>query len=319
MRSGPTSKIAIDRLDGIAFLPESQEAVVVGGSGLLYSHVYTSGADNLRHYLRYPAVMQAFGKPTFALGLGVQGQLQRRDLDPYVDILNAMNLRTVRDARSAQILSEAGVSAPIIEGADVSYLMTLPEIDHNKTYRKPVLGIAVSQPHKGVIHKEYEGLDGHVLVALANLDRDFEMHFYSFDCRIQGAIANDWTRPHSFSVYDPTLPNAVECFARAIGESDLFLTSHLHGMILSARMGIPFVSIGEPGEKIELEARALESPFYLPYSADSDDITEAVRNAWASCDETAKDLATGCCQAESPSAKDSGRSIRQHMSAKHSY
>ncbi len=114
----PSSTIAIARMDEVPFLPDSQEAVVLGGSGLLFNHVWDSGANNFRHYLRYPAVMQAFGKPTFALALGVQGQLLPRDLEPYVDILNAMTLRTVRDPQSAQILREAGVSAPVIESAE---------------------------------------------------------------------------------------------------------------------------------------------------------------------------------------------------------
>ncbi len=153
-----------------------------------------------------------------------------------------------------------------------------------------MLGIAVSQPFKGILHKEYEGFEGRVLDALSNLDLEFDLHFYSFDRRNEGAIADDWTGSHSRSFYDPIRSDAVEHFVRAIGESDIFLTSRLHGVILSARIGIPFVSIGVPGEKVEREARALESSSHLPYSSDPSDIVETVRNAWASRRQTANRL-----------------------------
>ena len=298
-----SSTIAINRVDVMEFLPEKQEAAVLGGSGLLFHHVWESGANNLRHYLRYPAVMQAFGKPTYALCLGVQGQFQPGDLEPYVEILNRMSLRTVRDPQSAQILRDAGVSAPIIESADFSYLMPLPERFQQETRRKPVLGLAVSQPFKGVLHEEYSGFESRVLDALSDLDEVFDIRFYSFDRRNEGAIADGWAGPHTRSFYDPSDPDAVQRFVKAIGESDMFLTSRLHGVILSARMGIPFVPIGVPGEKIEREARALKSPFYLPYSADSDEIAQAVRNAWAIRNQNAGTLAIAVSKQEALARK----------------
>ena len=292
------SGIAVNRIDPVGFLPDKQEAVVLGGSGLLFHYVWESGASNLHHYLRYPAVMQVFGKPTFAIGMGVQGRLQPGDLEPYVEIINAMKLRTVRDPQSAQILRDAGVSAPVILSADLSYLMELPERLQREPGEKPVLGIAVSQPFKGILHEEYAGFESRVLAALSDLAREFDIHFYSFDLRNEGAIADEWTGPYSRSFYDPGGPGAVERFLGAICESDIFLTSRLHGVIVSARMGIPFVSIGAPGEKIEREAASLESPFNLYYSAESNEIVTAVRDAWSDRKQASSRLALAVSRQE---------------------
>jgi polysaccharide pyruvyl transferase WcaK-like protein len=209
-----------------------------------------------------------------------------------------MKVLTVRDPQSAKMLRDAGVSAPVIESADLSYLMALPETSQQEPRKKPVLGIAVSQPFKGILHQDYPGFERRVLAALADLADEFDIHFYSFDIRNEGALADEWTGPHSRSVYDPQRPGAVERFLRAIGESDILLTSRLHGVILSARMGIPFVSIGAPGEKIEREASALESPFNLFYSAESGEIVKAVRDAWSDRKHTSSRLAQAVSRQE---------------------
>jgi polysaccharide pyruvyl transferase WcaK-like protein len=286
----PSSKIAVNREDRVPFLPEEQTALVLGGGGILYHYLHNGQTDNLKNFLRYAAVMQAFGKPTFALSLGVQGLLKSEDLKPYVEILNAMNLRTVRDARSAEVLRNAGVSGTIIESADLSYLMKIPVRPPRETGRRPILGVAASQPLKGIAHPEYPGFEGRVLDALNELQHEFEIRFYSFDKRSDGLIAGAWTGAQSCSVYNASSVDAVASFVDSIGQSDLFLTTRLHGVTLCARMGLPFVSIGEPGEKVDRESRALEHSLHLPYSANAAAIADTVRAAWINREEIRKNL-----------------------------
>ena len=286
----PSSKVAINREDPVPFLPEEQAAVVLGGGGILYHHIHNGQTDNLKHFLRYAAVMQAFGKPTFALSLGVQGPLKSDDLKPYLEILNAMTLRTVRDARSAEVLRNAGVSGPIIESADLSYLIEIPARPPREAGQRPILGVAASQPMKGIAHPEYPGFEGRVLDALKDLQHEFEIRFYSFDQRSDGVIAAAWTGAQSCSVYNASSVDAVSSFLASIGQSDLFLTTRLHGVTLCARMGLPFVSIGEPGEKVDRETRVLEHSLHIPYSATAASITETVRAAWANRAEIRKNL-----------------------------
>jgi len=277
----PASKIVVNRLGKTPFSPDASEAVVLGGGGILYRHTYDGGSDTLKHFLRYPASAQIFGKKTLALSLGVQGALKSEHLGPYVDVLNAMNVRTVRDSRSAAILRDAGVSAPVIESADLSYCVCLPEPARRKSRTKPVLGVAVSQPDKGVIYDETPGFENRVLDALLELHREFDIHFYSFDRRSDRTVHAGWSGSHQISHYEPAAPDAVGRFLAAMRESDLFLTSRLHGVIFSARMGIPFVSIGAPDEKVERESQALRHSFHLRYSTNTAEIVESVRNAWA--------------------------------------
>jgi polysaccharide pyruvyl transferase WcaK-like protein len=299
----PLSQIVVNRMDAIPFSPDRQEAVVLGGGGILYRHTYEGGQDSLKHFLRYPAAAQKFGRKTLALGIGVQGPLKSSHIEGYVDVLNAMTLMTVRDSRSAEILHEAGVSAPVLESADLSYCVPLPERLPIENRSKPVLGVAASQPDKGVIYQESHGFEDRVLAALADLNRDFDVRFYMFDRRTDGTIPGKWEGSHFTSCYDPSVPDAVNGFVSAIGESDIFLTSRLHGVIFCARMGIPFVSIGASGEKVERESQSLGNPFHLPYSAGAGEIVDSMRNVWANRRRTVEAVAAAAAQRERLSRK----------------
>lgn len=292
----PETTVAIHHWDPVDFEPEREEAVVIGGGGLLYHFVYGPNVDSLGHYLRYPAAIEWFDKPTYALGLGVQGRLERADLEPWLDTLNRMELRTVRDPVSREILEHAGVTEPIIESADLSYLMDLPSREPGSEPSRPVLGVALSQPFKGVLHDEFSGLDDRVRDALVQLQPDFDIRFYSFDRRNEGAIPGPW--PESCRAYDPAEPDAVRRFAEAIGECDLLVTSRFHGVILAARMGVPFVPMGVPGEKVDREARALGSGRFLSYRAGGDAIEAAVRGAWAERTESTRTILAGAAAQE---------------------
>lgn len=299
----PSSKIVINRMDTIPFSPDRQEAVVLGGGGILYRHTCAGGQDSLKHFLRYPAAAQKFGKKTLALSIGVQGALKPEHIEPYIDVLDAMTLLTARDYRTAGILREAGVSAPVLESADLSYCVPLPEPRKRENRTKPVLGVAASQPDKGVIYEESRGFEDRVLAAIGELSDDFDIRFYSFDRRTDGAIPSKWEGSQSTSRYDPSHAEGVNRFISAIGESDLFLTSRLHGVIFCARLGIPCVSIGAPGEKVERESKSLGNPFHLPYSANAGEIVESLRSAWTEREQTAQALKTAAGQRERLSRK----------------
>lgn len=299
-----SAAIVVNRMDTIPFSPDRQEAVVLGGGGILYRHTYDGGLDSLKHFLRYPAAAQKFGKKTLALSIGVQGPLQSEHIAAYVDVLDSMTLMTARDSRTAAILREAGVSAPVLESADLSYCVPLPEPPQKREHRtKPILGVAASQPDRGVIYEESPGFEDHVLAAIGELSDDFDIRFYYFDRRTDGAIPARWKGAHSTSSYDPSHAKGVNRFIRAMGESDLFLTSRLHGVIFCARLGIPCVSIGAPGEKVERESQSLGNRFHLTYSASAGEIVANLRGAWAIREQTAKSLAAAAGQRETMSRK----------------
>jgi exopolysaccharide biosynthesis predicted pyruvyltransferase EpsI len=90
----------------------------------------------------------------------------------------------------------------------------------------------------------------------------------------------------------------VDRFISEIADSDLILTSRLHGVIFCARMAIPFVSIGAPDEKVERESQALEHSFHLAYSANSGEIADTVRNAWADRTQSAANLQAAAARRE---------------------
>jgi polysaccharide pyruvyl transferase WcaK-like protein len=85
----------------------------------------------------------------------------------------------------------------------------------------------------------------------------------------------------------------VARFARALQESDILLTSRLHGVMIAARTGMPCVAIGVPGEKVARECRALGSQAFLSYETGSNPIVEAVREQWDQRDSIARTIAAG--------------------------
>ncbi len=276
---------------GASFSPEAQDASIVGGGGVLYRHVHPCGTENLQHVLRYPAAMQYFGKKTFAVAVGVQGLLDRpglESLQAYLPVFNRMSLLTVRDGESARLLRKAGVSAPILECADLAYLTPVIPNMAGRRHGKLVLGILAAQADQGVTHDDCGGFEAGIAAALEVLKDDFDIHFFLFKPR-----SDEW--PKSFQVYverttyEPTR-NSIGRFIADLDRVDVVLTTGLHGATLCALKGIPFVAIGAPGEKLDRECRELDHPHFLSFNSSSAQLVQAVREARSNAHELREKL-----------------------------
>ncbi|MBI4472370.1 MAG: polysaccharide pyruvyl transferase family protein [Acidobacteria bacterium] len=207
------------------------------------------GVVDLDDWLRYPADMQSFGKRSVMLGAGLEGELKIGSTGRLISVIDGMALRTARDPKSARMLRAAGVRAPVCTCANLSYLLprTTNAPVHTKN-SKPVLGVFVSKADQSIAD------------ALQKLESEFEIR------RI---------------VYDPEQPNAIPQFRADFRQSDVCITTHLHGVILSVLENIPFAGIGAPGEKVQRECSALEYPLFLARETGSNKLSAAVRDAWS--------------------------------------
>lgn len=285
------SKMAGCHLDVLTQVDESDlrlfsyDASILAGGGLLYHWVSECGTSSLKHYLRYPAIAQWLGKKSFLIGVGVQGALQKQSLVPYLNVFEGMDVRTVRDRRSAQVLRDAGVRGSVLECADLVYTKTLyPQTQVPKerpSSGKPVLGVVASQPGRRFAHPESFGFEDRIQTALRILEKDFQLHFFSFDNRSDLWLAQSWAGNYPLSTFDMKRPDAVEAFIREFGAVDAFVTTRYHGAVLSTMTGTPFVAIGAPGEKVQRECEAIQYPHFQTYDATPDRIVRSVRDMWA--------------------------------------
>ncbi len=271
-----------DRVDEEPFSPTSQDAGILAGSGLLYSHLYESGADSLEYYLRFLAAMQLFGKNTFALALGVQGELTPSAIAPYVSTFDSMDLRTVRDSESAARLRAAGLTSPVLECADISYLTPrAPKaVESRSSSAKPVLGVVASQSDHAVIYPGSDGFERRILDALELLDPTFDLRFLSFNRATDDWLPQAWNHPAEHYGYDDKDPDGIRNFTEAVRDVDVLLTSRLHGIILAASAGIPFVAVGASREKVDRECRALDHPFFKTFDVGATDLAQILQDVW---------------------------------------
>jgi polysaccharide pyruvyl transferase WcaK-like protein len=265
----------------------SYDATMLAGGGLLYDLTGQCGTRSLKHYLRYPAIAQWLGKKSFTIGVGVQGRIHPQSLEPYLSVLEGMDLRTVRDNFSARILREAGVRSSVLECSDLVYAKTiLPRAESAHRHPgKPVLGIVASQPGKGFAHDEFIGFEDSFQQALRILEKDFKFHFFSFDSRTDTWLAESWSGDHSYTSFDMKSPNAINEFTRSFQTVDAFVTTRYHGVVLSILTGTPFLGVGAPAEKVQRECQAIRYPQYLSYASTTEQFVASVGEMWSEREE----------------------------------
>ena len=273
----------LSQIDEAKLRPFSYDATMLAGGGLLYDLVSECGTRSLKHYLRYPAIAQWLGKKSFMIGVGVQGRTHSQSLEPFLSVFEGMDLRTVRDDHSARILREAGVRSSVLECADLVYAKTiLPKVDFSgRRLGKPVLGIVASQPGKGFVHDEFIGFEVRFQQALRILEKDFRLHFFSFDSRTDPWLAESWSGDHSYTRFDIKKTDAIDEFIRSFQSVDAFVTTRYHGVVLSILTGTPFLGVGAPGEKVHRECQAIGYPQYVSYASTAEQFVERVRETWS--------------------------------------
>jgi polysaccharide pyruvyl transferase WcaK-like protein len=272
----------LSRIDEAELKLHSYDASMVAGGGVLYQSLSENGPESLKHYLRYPAIAQWLGKKSFMIGVGVQGPIQTQSVTPFLSVLEGMNLRTVRDNFSARLLRGAGVTSPVLECADLLYSKAIyPKHRVRRTPGKPVLGVVASQPGEGILHPHFDGFDDRIQQALRILEKDFRLHFFSFDDRSDPWLAQSWTGNHMYSSFDPTRPDAVNEFIMAFENVDAFVTTRYHGVILSVMTGTPFLAIGAPAEKVQRECDAIRHPYFLSYDSSVNRIALSALEVWS--------------------------------------
>ncbi|NLE01010.1 MAG: polysaccharide pyruvyl transferase [Fibrobacter sp.] len=229
--------------------PEIQrlDLLIIGGGGILYD-------AHARAYLREAELAIQKNIPVMVYAVGA-GPLKEQPVIDYVkDILNRVDLITVRDHRSGQILEDAGISRPIIITADPALLLTPDQVDFSElkgeglSGNKKIIGLSVREAGVAApdIHEEHY----HRLLANAadfiieRFDADvifIPMEPRAFDLQQSHAVISRMLRPQRATILKGAYSSSQ--LLSIISKLEFAVGMRLHFLIFAANQGIPFVAL----------------------------------------------------------------------------
>lgn len=237
------------------------DLVVWGGGGLLQDHwrvpaeeLFLDPRGGVPAYLRVPLLAAARGRPCIVYGQGVGplGQPESRRLVGLA--LSRVDAITVRDAASADLLRECGVTGlPIRTTADPVVSIRPAPAERGRTLlagagldpaREPVLAVIPRVPPGGDVSwleplcAAITGLGRNAGAAVLLVPFDPEK---AGDARICREIAARLAPPLPVATLDGW--HAAEDVASCLGLCALTVATRLHGLYLSVAAGTPVVAL----------------------------------------------------------------------------
>ena len=226
---------------------ENLDILLVGGGGILYD------AD-AKTYLREAVIATENNIPVMIYAVGV-GPLKEPPIQEFVrNYLSTVDIITVRDRRSQQVLEEIGIQRDITVTADPALLLTAEPVTTADLKREGISGnkrlIAMSVREAGVaapdIHEEHY----HALLANAadfmieRFDADvifIPMEPTEFDLQNSHAVISKMLRPQRASILKGNYSSGQ--LLSIISRCEFTVGMRLHFLIFSAIEGIPFVAL----------------------------------------------------------------------------
>jgi polysaccharide pyruvyl transferase CsaB len=226
---------------------ENLDILVVGGGGILYD------AD-AKTYLREAIIATENNIPVMIYAVGV-GPLKEPPIQEFVrSYLSTVDLITVRDRRSQQVLEEIGIQRDITVTADPALLLTAEPVTTADLKRegissnKRLIGMSVREAGVAApdIHEEHY----HALLANAadfmieRFDADvifIPMEPSEFDLQNSHAVISKMLRPQRASILKGNYSSGQ--LLSIISRCEFTVGMRLHFLIFSAIEGIPFVAL----------------------------------------------------------------------------
>ena len=220
---------------------------ILGGGGILYD------ADALL-YLREATMAKEHNVPVMLYAIGV-GPLKDASVRSMIkDVLNEVELITVREKDAQKVLEDIGVSNEIVVTADPALLLQ-PEPTPANVFRRQemdnnhrLIGISVREP--GVAAPDLDENIYHGLLADAAdfmVDRlNGEVVFIPMernekDLQHSHAVVSRMLRPQRASILKGDYTSGQ--ILNLMGELDFALGMRLHFLIFSALQEVPFVAL----------------------------------------------------------------------------
>lgn len=258
---GEIETVPFQDVKALSLAIAQSELVIWGGGGLLQDHwhvpveeLFLDPQGGVPAYLRVPLLAAAWGRPCMVYGQGVGplGEPENRRLVGLA--LSGVDVITVRDASSADLLLECGVTGrPILTTADpvVSIrpapaergleLIASTGLDPS---RRPIIAVTPRVPPNGDV-----SWVGPFCAALKDFGREAEASvlFIPFDQEkgSDARICRELAASCSSSLPVGILSGwrSPEGVAACLGQCDLTIATRLHGLYLSVLTGTPVIAL----------------------------------------------------------------------------
>jgi polysaccharide pyruvyl transferase CsaB len=241
--------IAVRKLARPEVRPEIEylDILIVGGGGILYD------AD-AKIYLREATIAAENNIPVMIYAVGVGPLKEPLIQDTVKNCLGNVDLITVRDRRSQQILEEIGLQREVTVTADPALLLTPEPVTvadlkrEGITNNRRLIGMSVREAGVAApdIHEEHY----HLLLANAadfmieRFDADvifIPMEPSEFDLQNSHAVISKMLRPQHASILKGTYSSGQ--VLSILSKCEFAVGMRLHFLIFSAIQGIPFVAL----------------------------------------------------------------------------
>ena len=280
---------AADRYQPGALLRETRRAdLFLSGGGSLLQDV--TSAHGIFYYLGVVRMAQVLGKRTMFIAQGIGPLKRARSRRLVRSVANRLNAVTVRDAGSAALLAEIGVTRPPIEvTADPALLLTAPAVSPDSPLAGEGRGVGV--PSFGVALRPWQGQEGlaaHVADACASVLSGRRALLLPMQPSSDKPVAEQFAR--QWHQRDQERNRATLCSLEKgltpllanIAACDLMIGMRLHALILAAAAGVPSVALSyDPKVDAFMQASGQGEAVYDLAHSDPDVLQSLLTRAWA--------------------------------------
>jgi len=253
-RHGVERAVAVRKMSRAEVTPEVErlDVLIVGGGGILFD-------AEARIYLREALIAKEKGVPVMLYAIGA-GPLNHASVQQAVrEVLDQVDVVTVRERSAQQVLEEAGVHREIIVTADPALLLKPEPLprgilrSEGLEGRRRLIGMSVREP--GVAAPDIDPKEYHALLANA---ADFMVDRYDADVVFVPMEHSVLDSQHSHAVIAQMLRAQRATVLKSVYTSGQMLSlmsrfhfvvgMRLHFLIFAAMRGVPFVALPYAGK-----------------------------------------------------------------------
>ena len=253
-RHGVERAVPVRKLSRAEAAPEVErlDLLVVGGGGILFD-------AEARIYLREAQIAREKGVPVMLYAIGA-GPLKHAGAQAAVrEVLEQVDVVTVRERAAQQVLEEAGVHREIIVTADPALLLKPEPLPRGVLKseglegRRRLIGMSVREP--GVAAPDIDPKEYHALLANA---ADFMVDRYDADIVFVPMEHSVLDSQHSHAVIAQMLRAQRASVLKSVytsgqllalmGRFQFVVGMRLHFLIFAALRGVPFVALPYAGK-----------------------------------------------------------------------
>ncbi len=281
---------AVDRSLPAALLPAIARCdLFLSGGGSLLQDV--TSAQSIFYYLGVVRLAQMLGKKTMFIAQGI-GPLKRgRSRKLVAAVANKLDAITVRDAASARLLAEIGVSRPPIEvTADPALLLFRPPAP-NSGGDEGGFGVAL-RPWHGQEQLGTQTAAACFPTLAGQTPRLLPMQPGS-DAAVAAQFAGEWARLQGASgpVSASSIPDDLNALLSIIAGCDMMVGMRLHALILAAAAGVPSAALAyDPKVAAFMQASGQGDAVYDLSAPNADALAALIGQVWRERDERAAAL-----------------------------